>query len=230
MSKSPSQPRRRISRTVAVVSFILALPRLEELQSRAAAELYIKSAGSMHWRQRPDPDGVFSKVAEKLERQADSAEANDLAWRMAADAEREQQRRDQPTGMVASIASRLDSDTLDEERTRTAVVAARAAAAASIEQCTPHRAPHSSLIHYRLRNGTAWILYTLDDGDAGFVQWPPGQPALPRPPIELADFDERLGVYRTQHHRAIPFLATRTMLIRTESDAGELAQWVAANP
>ena len=182
------------SADAAVVFFAVALPPLEELHSRDAAERYIINRGLLSWRQRPDPTYAFDRAAAQLEAEADRevAAAND-----------------------------------EKKRLQESVAARRSELARAVVQFTPRRATSSSLILYQLRNGTSWLLYALDDGEMGLVQWPPCQPNALVPPGDVATLDESIGVYRTTANRAILFLAPLATGVHNDSDPAALASWAA---
>lgn len=198
----------------AVASFVLALPGLQELQSRIAAQEYVQRAGSVVWRYRPDPDGTFDRAAAELEREAAEASA-------AADAIHRQTKEAESARRAAAEAERRRVEQArNSEQTRLA---------ASILDCTPSRAPSSSMILYRLRNKTSWLFYSLDDGGSGLVQWPPGQANVLVPPSDVATLDEHLDVYRTTPSQAIMFLAPQSAGVHNDSNPTALARWAAAN-
>ena len=213
------------SSDVAVVSFVLAFPALEELQSRAAAENYIRTAGSMLWRHRPDPEGLLEKAAAQYRDEVAAESA----------AEREHQQADSSTRMAAAARRRDDAVAARsaEDEAHRAVSAAKVlqydAATASLLRCVPGRATNSSLILYHLRNGTCWLFYSLGDGGGALVQWPLDHSKELEPPQDVAALDPNLGVYRTTSMKATMFMNPRSVAVRTDSDPRAIARWVTDN-
>ena len=199
---------------VAVASFVLGLPLLEALQSREATHRYVRDMGSWVWHHRPDPSGVIHAASDALTRQVAEASAA-----LEAETRRAEEAMSATRAQAAAERRHVEeqaSGRLSEYMT-------------SLLQCTPQRAGAASLILYRLRNGTSWLVYMLIDGGAGLVQWPVGQAEALVPPSDVKTFDDKLGVYRTTANQAIMFLRLQAAVVHNDSDPKSLARWAADN-
>lgn len=178
---------------VAVLTYVLPLPGVEHLQTRDQLEEHITRQGRFQWVSRPDRDGLVRDAYRRLE----SARANGEAEQRAA-----QERSD-----AAAAASSALADSL----------------ATSCGAWAPKRAPNSSFLYYRMPDGSQWVVYTLQNGDAGVISWPPQiQHATPSP---IGNFDNEIGVYRASQAEAILYFNSRRGSLRTTSDVRELVAW-----
>lgn len=208
------------SADIAVLSFVLVLPLLDKLQSRSAAEDYIRTTGTMAWRNRVDPGRVFARAKERF--QAECA-----AKAAAAGAERSLRAAEAAQRRAQAVAARL----AEEEKGRAddvAKEAKRSAALTSLIACTPRRAPESSLILYVLRDGSSWLFYSREDGDHALVQWPRGQANIELPQ-EVGTFDFEANGYRTTPIQATLFMRRHATATRTDSNPMGIAKWVIDN-
>lgn len=218
----PSRPFLAGPDATASVVFWSSLPVVSDLRKRLYAEQHIRNHGRIIWRHHPDSLGIVDAARTRLRTRAKQDDDQ---------VERIRQRQAEEAGRKwAGISGRLQhqlsvSEPLSIDEVQ-AMCAPDTTPAKPIEQAydwAPQRRPNTSFIFYRLHDGSAWVVYTLQDGSHAIAAWPRADDgwdeSLPR---SVGVPDEELGVYRAQDLvSAMTFLATRAAVVRATSDPTE---------
>lgn len=193
-------------RAMAAIDFVCPVPPLSDLRVRAQAEQQIQHHGRFQWRSHPDSLGLAAAAQERLNARAaqDVAYAKQVAERNARDAKS----RLQSTAQLASDGA-----------------TPRASSQANVDYpWAPLLKPTSSFVFYRLKDGSAWVVYMMVDDKVAIAPWPKEDgwdEALP-PSVGVAD--EALGVYRGRAYEAVMiFFGQRTLRMRATRDPREFA-------
>ncbi len=207
-SSFPSAARGRLGRLI----FRVLLPRSEELRNRAATMAYIARTGALEWNHQPDVFGLVETGRKEMQKLAEEDErlAKIQAQQQAAAAGRRWAEIARRSAGGANVGL---PDQLASER-RVAPPAPRVYAWA------PGHVPRASFIFYRLRDETAWVLYSRGEDRCGVVPWPAmfegWDESLP-PSVGIANSD--LGVYEGENiTAAMIYLSRQSTLTRNDSN------------
>jgi hypothetical protein len=83
----------------------------------------------------------------------------------------------------------------------------------------PERKPNSSFTFYRLKDNTAWVIYTRQDASVGLVPWPAFDGWDEYLPSNVGVVDQRAGLYWCKTPGLVSvFMSPRSALTRTSSN------------
>jgi hypothetical protein len=87
----------------------------------------------------------------------------------------------------------------------------------------PSPKPQTSFIFYRMKDGAAWVIYTLLDGGSAIAAWPKSEEGWDEAlPASIGTADLELGVYRAKDlGAAVAYLAPRSVAVRASTDPSE---------
>lgn len=195
------------------------MPAAAELGSLASVREHIMRHAHVEWRHHPDVFGMVTAARTRIQKLV-LAEAN---------------QRTRAAGMRwASIANRMKTgqphhepavpQERAESRPATEVQASVEPAKADQAQephyeWAPEREPRTSFLFYRLRDGTAWVIYTRTDGAQGIVPWPvfEGWEEF-LPPSLAVPIPGQVAYRATDLIRVLTFFSARVAVTRTDSD------------
>lgn len=209
--------------TRAAVVFWCSVPVLSDLRKRLYAEQHIQQRGQLFWKHQPDIFGLVGAARTRLRSQAtaDDEEADRWRQRRAEDAGRQWMQAGQRLHDQSSQAG-LD---LHEQRTgeveREATVAQSATGVGEPQYSwAPQRNPNTSFVFYRMNDGSAWVIYTLDDGGSAVAAWPSAEEGWDEALPELVGTaDTELGAYRIKSMTAaMMYFGQRSTTVRASSD------------
>lgn len=147
---------------VAQIVVWFPMPAATDLKKLVYVRQHIQRCANVMWRHQPDVFGLVGKARERLQKQLKDDE----------------DRRSRAAGMKwAAIANRMQSAVMESRPSSSSVPSTnQAAAQRQIADKTydwaPERKPLTSFIFYRLRDGTAWIVYTRSDATLSIVPRP----------------------------------------------------------
>ena len=206
----------------ASVVFWSTLPVPSDLRKRLYAEQHLRKYGQFIWRHHPDNSGIGQAARHRLSLKAkqDEEQADRIRRGQAEEAGRR----------WAGIAGRLQQHAPDHARSSPgrddeakAGEASRSTGLAKQYVWAPDRKPGTTFIFYRMHDGAAWVIYTLQDASHAAAAWPEAtegwDEALP-PKVGAPDLV--LGVYRVPDLvSAMTFFAARAAVVRATSDPSE---------
>jgi hypothetical protein len=202
--------------------FWSTLPVVSDLLKRVYAEQHLRKCGQFVWRHHPDNLGVAEAARSRLRDQAksDEDEVDRVRRRQAEEAGRKwaniSGRLHQPARGIHSPSANDAVEAQSTELNLTRPLAQK-------HDWAPDRKPGTAFVFYRMSDGAAWVIYTLQDGSHAIAAWPHAEvgwdEALP-PSVGAPDI--ALGVYRARDLvSAMTFLAPRAVVVRATSDPNE---------
>jgi hypothetical protein len=210
----------------ATVVFWSTLPVASDLRKRLYAEQHLRKCGQFIWRHHPDNLGIAENARSRLRAQAQGDEDQ---------VDRVRRRQSEEAGRKwANIAGRLHqpapgiySPSANDAAEADSTELKRAGPLAQKHDWAPGRKPGTAFVFYRMPDGAAWVIYTLQDGSHAIAAWPHAEvgwdEALP-PNVGAPDI--ALGVYRARDLvSAMTFLAPRAVVVRATSDPNEFESW-----
>lgn len=213
----------------AILLLWIATPSKQvQLRTRKQVLQFIESNSSMHWLHMPDQHGLVLQATQELQELAQ--QEKDRLHRAAA------QRQQQAGHRWAQIRNRMEfrgvgagDETIAEESIASPQTDPRAgrhpagqAPPTANYPWAPERKPGSSFLFFRLKDGSAWVVYSLADGGSGIAPW--GTPeeidgwdeALP---ASIGTPDTGAGIYRASSPvGAIMFFNGRVAATRSSSN------------
>ncbi len=206
---SPEPPAATTEADSALLSLVCRLPDPGQVRTLDQAMAFLADTSVLVWRWFPDADGQVQAAEQRLQALV-LADEETLARNRRAPLPAPEGWR--PAGGAAPDA-----------------VAQGAAALRSVGtpipdsfDWAPERKPNTSFVFYRLKDGPAWILYTLQDGSMAAVA-PDRQPGWETALRHLgAELDPALGVLRVPDRIALQvWLGQRAGVVRTGGDPRE---------
>ena len=206
----------------ASIVFWSTLPAVSDLRERSYAEQHLRNHGQFIWRHLPDSLHIAEAARTHLLAQAaqDDEQVHRARQRQAADAGRK----------WAGIADRLQQRPLGEvhlsdnhEPEANVTAPKRPEAPPQSYDWAPDQKMGSSFVFYRLRDGSAWVVYTRQDASYAIAAWPRAEDGWDEAlPPSVGTPDKTLGVYRASDlGSAMTFLAPRADIVRATSDPRE---------
>lgn len=205
---------------LAKITFSCPIPAVSDLRDRERAERHLHKHGRLEWRYHPDSLGVVAAARERLKAMVakDVHEAQVAAASRARDAGRKWA----AIGQQLHAAHETHPPHWEEPLQRNPTASVRAPNPDEQFDWAPNRKPNSSFIFYRLKDGSAWVVYTMTDETLAVAPWPKEEgwdEALPR---SVGRADETLGVYRCKGGTEVmTYLAPRSVRMRATSNPGE---------
>lgn len=182
----------------AQIVFWCPAPTPSQVRARNGAQRFVQEEGRFYWRSHPDTKGLVQAARARLE--AASLIEDDRAgqWR----APEQQTKPSAPHGETGSVLS--------------APIKAPHAFALG-------RKPNTGLSFYRLKDGQAWVVYTVEDGSHAVAPWPRPEDgwdeALP-PSVGIPD--PELPIYRVSTLvGALTYLGSNSVKVRTGSNPAD---------
>ena len=207
----------------AAVVFWCSVPLLSDLRKRLYAEQHIQRRGQLFWKHQPDVFGLVDAARSRLRTQAvaDDEEVERSRKRQAEDAGRRWalagQRLSEQSGQVGA-------EPIEERAGEAAreVASFRSATGAGEPQFSwaPRRKANTSFVFYRMKDGAAWVIYTLEDGSSAIAAWPRAEEGWDEALPELVGAaDAELGAYRIKNMTAaMVYFGQRSTTVRASSD------------
>lgn len=207
----------------AAVVFWCSVPVLSDLRKRLYAEQHIQQRGQIFWKHQPDVFGLVDAARARLrgDAEADDEEAERSRKRQAEDAGRRWAQAGQRLREQSSQAGLDLSEKRAGEVEREASLARSATGAGEPQFAwAPQRKPNTSFIFYRMKDGAAWVIYTLEDGSSAIAAWPRAEEGWDEALPELVGTaDTELGAYRIQNMTAaMMYFGQRSTTVRASSD------------
>lgn len=201
------------SETVAQIVVWFPMPGPAELKKLIYVRQHIRRCANVLWRYQPDVFGLVSKTRQRL--QTKLKEDEDLRSRAA--------------GMKwAAIAQRMKAVGQDAQQAHPPDVQGMNQSAKNIPvtekayDWAPDRKPQSSFIFYRLRDGTAWVVYTRTDETWSIVPRPAFEGWEEYLPASVAVASLQEGLYRAPALMPVfTFMSGNTSCTRTSSNPDE---------
>jgi len=203
--------------------FVFAPPQdFTQLRHRDQALRFIEANSNLRWVQMPDLHGQIQKAQEELHDLVRQDEEE--LQRLQLEHQREAGRR--WAGIHARLHHRQDVRPSQQATlSRKAGEHDRAAEPIKTHPWAPEYKPNTQFKFFRLRDGSAWVLYNLINGGHGIAPW--GTPdevdgwdeALPP---SVGTVDANAGIYRTgEAMSAILFFNQQVAVLRTSRDPSE---------
>ena len=207
----------------AAVVFWCSVPVLSDLRKRLYAEQHIKQRGQLFWKHQPDVFGLVNAARDRLRTQAtaDDEDAERSRKRQAEDAGR---RWAQAGQRLREQSGQVGAEPLGERVGEVAreVAPVRSATGAGEPQFSwaPQRKANTSFVFYRMEDGAAWVIYTLEDGSSAIAAWPRAEEGWDKALPELVGTaDAELGAYRIKNMTAaMVYFGQRSTTVRASSD------------
>ena len=78
----------------------------------------------------------------------------------------------------------------------------------------------TAFVFYRMKDGAAWVIYTLEDGSSAIAAWPRAEEGWDEAlPDLVGTADAELGVYRIKNMpAAMMYFGQRSTTVRASSD------------
>jgi hypothetical protein len=191
-----------------------AIPAPDKLTTRTLALQHLQANARFVWLHQADVHGLVASERAKLQRFVREDET------------RLQQQREQQL-QAAGRRWMEKTNTASASRTAAGLEAAHASLTTAPQNdpsvvdyaWAPDRKPHTAFTYHKLRDDTAWIIYTRVDGQPAVVPWPSfdgWDEALP-PSVGVADSDA--GHYRAESlYGVLMFFRERTVATKTSSN------------
>jgi hypothetical protein len=203
----------------AVIVFCCLVPALPDLRRRSDAQRHIQQHGRLSWKHQPDAKGLVDGARSRLRSQALADDEEAERWR--------KREADEAGRRWAQASQRLQHPSTarregaDRGQVTEAVPVRSAVGAGEPEfPWAPSRKPNTSFIFYRMKDGAAWVIYTLQDGSSAIAAWPRAEEGWDEALPKVAGVaDAELGVYRiTDLTAAMMYFSRRSALLRASSD------------
>ena len=219
ISDDPSKFAPVSSEGFASVVFWCSVPALADLRRRTDAERHIEARGRFIWTHHPDKQGLVEAARAKLRERAAELEEEDRR-------EREDRAKHWGRVMDSPASGRAGSGAIDGAGAGGSGKSPSLSSVGAGEKAwpwAPQRKRNTAFIHYRMRAGGAWVIYTLESGSAAIAPWPIAEEGWDEAlPASVGVADSELGVYRASDlSSAMMFLASRASAVRASTDPGD---------
>ncbi len=206
----------------AAVLYSSPLPEANTLRTRVDAERYLSTHGRLSWLYHAPRDDVAHAATARLREQA---KADEERYERA----RRQRAQESPNAwpvpgggrQEGGIASRPSGD--DAHPARGALGQRRSDIPALQFDWAPKSKSGTGFTLYRLRDGSAWVIYAFEDEGYAIASWPGAEDGWDEAlPPSIATADKSLGVYRIHDLvQAVMFLTARADIVRSTSNPRE---------
>lgn len=197
------------------IVFWSTLPVVSDLRKRIYAVQHLARWGKFIWRHQPDVFDLVDAARARLQKEANR------------DDERERAEAKRASEEAGRRWAKIEEERLAGERIRALRDAPIREAVAPSERSfewAPEWNPGSSFIFYRLRDGSAWVLYTMKSGRSGIAPWPRDEGWDEALPASVGSPDPALGLYVTANStNAMIFLSKLAAVVRSSSNPDEFA-------
>lgn len=197
------------------------MPAMAELRNLSSVREHIMRHAHVDWRHHPDVFGLVAAAHRRLQRlvvEQDNqrARAAGLRWAsIAKTLKAGQSNQGRAADQESAQSFPVSSEATPVERSKADQ------APEPQYDWAPDRKPRSSFIFYRLRDGTAWVVYTRVDGTQGIVAWPVFEgwdECLP--PSVATPMPGDVAYRAVDLVRVLTFFSAKAVVTRTGSDPG----------
>jgi len=195
----------------ATISFVCSLPPPSDLRDRLRAERHLGQHGRLEWRHHPDYAGRVAAAEERVRKLwiEDIARARQ-APEISLDVGRRSAQVGEQLGQEYEVRFVKHTETPRAPPTESVAWA-------------PGRKPGASFIFYRLKDGSSWVVYTLQDDTVAIAPWIKEEGWDEMLPSSVAVADTGLGIYRGKGLSAVMiFFGARTERTLATTDLREL--------
>ena len=205
----------------AAVLYLCRMPEVSALRTRVDAEKHLAAHGRFLWHRLPQRADLIDAAMARVRQRA---RAEDQEYERARRRQADTSRDGWPTadgGRVGAVASRALGKDLTAERTDR--LQRSLDAPAEHFEWAPQRKSGAGFTLYRLRDGSSWVIYTLEDESHAIAAWPRAEDGWDEAlPPRIATPDRALGVYRLHDLvEAIMFLRGKADIVRSTSNPHE---------
>lgn len=158
----------------AELVFWCSMPVLSDLRKRIYAEQHIRQRGQLFWKFQPDTFGLVSAAREQLraKAKAENDAADSLRRQIAEDKKR---RLLPPVTAAADLSSPLSRELAATQDARPVRQPSPVNQGTSLDALkhpwVRHRKANTGLVFYRMNDGSAWVIYTLEQGGLALAPW-----------------------------------------------------------
>lgn len=206
------------------VMFWSTLPVLSDLRKKLYAMQHLSQHGKFLWQHQPD---VFGLVAAARKRLGEKVEADDKA--MQSERRRVARAAAQRWAAIARGVANpgyRDSNVtpFDQQAMAQSVGAPRPPASEPARyDWAPGRKTNSSFIFYRLKDGSAWVLYTVQGDSGAIAPWPLAEDGWDEAlPASVGAADVEQTIYRVPSiTHAMLYFRDRAAVVRTSSNPND---------
>ena len=197
------------------------MPAMAQLRNLTSVREHIMRYAHVEWQHHPDVFGQVTTAHKRLQKLVlaevnQRARAAGMRWASIA----KTMRAGQPNQDRAGSQERAESLPVTGDQASVERVKAELAREPQYDWA-PERKPRSSFVFYRLRDGTAWVLYPRLDGEQGIVAWPAFDGWEEFLPPSVATIMPGQVAYRAADLiRVLTFFSARAVVTRTGSDPG----------
>lgn len=207
----------------AAVVFWCSVPVLADLRKRLYAEQHVQQRGQLCWKYQPDVFGLAAAARDRLRTQAaaDDEEARRSRKRQAEDAGRRWAQAGQRLrGQSGEMGAEPFGEGADEAAREVALVRSATGTGEPQFAWAPQRKANTSFVFYRMKDGAAWVIYTLEDGSSAIAAWPRAEEGWDEAlPEVVGTADAELGAYRIKNMTAaMVYFGQRSTTVRASSD------------
>lgn len=194
------------NRDVAALIFWIYLPKLETLRHHDSARRFIADAGVLFWRHLPDTAGHVQATQNRVDSVAhERLEVFQQKWAQI---------------QAASDKARAKETSLRMAQEQKRQAASKPTPATRVFAWAPGQKPGTSFSFYRLKDGSAWVLYQRQEGGLAVAPWGSSEEGWDEalPPL-VGVPDTSLGVYLVSDMAsAFTYFGSRAQTTRSDSD------------
>lgn len=190
----------------AAMVFWVYMPEMDTLRHLDSACRFVESSGVLFWRNLPDTDGRLKAAQARVDKAARERElavkAKWAAMQQAFDADR-------PSEQPIRPVSQWNAPTL-----------AKPPSAPKAFDGAPGQIPGTMINFYRLKDGSAWILYKREGGGMALAPWGKADEGWDEAlPPSVGSADQELGAYLvTNLIGAFTYLGANAQLTRNDTN------------
>lgn len=205
------------------VIFWCSIPALSDLRKRLYAEQHIARRGHFLWKHQRDVFGHVALARKRLQARAAADDHEMERWRKLQSeeagrrwAEKARQLRQQSARSVAPV---IPSEAAPEPVSSplSAVIGPKT------WPWAPKHGVNTSFVFYRMTDGSAWVIYTVDDGGSAIAAWPKADEGWDEAlPARVGVPDAELGIYRIRDlAAAMMYFANNSVCVRASTDPSD---------